>query len=168
MVELTNSLRRTHFGMKEWKAMSSNPTVTLTQQNGYQFLIDFGVHTPDLLVDEPPPVGGGTGPTPSRLLLAGVANCLLLSFLSALTKYKQDPGGLAATATAHPERNEAGRIRITEITIEIRVGKSGSELENIALILQSFENFSTVSQSVQQGIALKVSVEDRHGTRLKG
>ena len=30
--------------------MSSNPTVTLTQQNGYQFLIDFGVHTPDLLV----------------------------------------------------------------------------------------------------------------------
>jgi hypothetical protein len=54
----------------------------------------------------------------------------LISFLSALTKYKQDPGGLAATATAHPERNEAGRIRITEITIEIRVGKSGSELEN--------------------------------------
>ena len=52
--------------------MTNNPTVTLTQQNGYQFLIDFGLGTPDLLADEPAPLGSGAGPTPSRLLLAGI------------------------------------------------------------------------------------------------
>ena len=56
----------------ETHAMANNPTVTLTQQNGYQFLIDFGLGTPDLLSDEPAPLGSGAGPTPSRLLLAGI------------------------------------------------------------------------------------------------
>ena len=66
------------------------------------------------------------------------------------------------------EMKQAG-FGLPRSRIEIRVGKiGGAELENIALILQSFENFSTVSQSVQQGIALKVSVEDSHGMRLKG
>ena len=148
--------------------MTNNPTVTLTQQNGYQFLIDFGLGTPDLLADEPPPLGSGAGPTPSRLLLAGVANCLVFSLLTARTTCKQDPGGLAATATARTERNAQGRIRIAEITIAIRFGKPAAEMGNLDRVLESFEMFSTTSQSVLAGIALKVSVDDNQGVRLKG
>jgi uncharacterized OsmC-like protein len=148
--------------------MTSNPTVTLTQQSGYQFLIDFGLGTPDLLVDEPAPLGSGAGPTPSRLLVAGIANCLSFSLLTALMKFKQDTGGLVVTATAHTERNAEGRIRITEVSIAIRFGKTVTEIEHLERILGSFEAFSTVSQSVQQGIALKISVEDSKGLCLKG
>ena len=75
--------------------MAANPTVTLTQVDGYQFLVDFGLGTPELLVDEPPPHGAGGGPTPGRLLLAGMANWLVFSLLTALAKYNRlaAPGG---------------------------------------------------------------------------
>lgn len=148
--------------------MNAHPTVTLTQVDGYQFLVDFGVGTPDLLVDEPPPHGAGSGPTPGRLLLAGMTNCLVFSFLTALAKYNQKPTGLSATATLHTERNAEGRIRITEVAITLRLGQAGAEVQQLEEVLNSFETFSTVSQSVQQGIALKVCVDDSLGVRLKG
>jgi uncharacterized OsmC-like protein len=147
--------------------MSGTPIVKLTHQTGYQFLIDFGLDTPDLIVDEPPPLGGGAGPTPSRLLLAGIANCLVFSLLTALTKHQQDAPGLTAIATARTERNDAGRIRIVEVTITIRLGKADVEIANLETILGSFEQFSTISQSVQQGIQLHVCVEDVTGKKLK-
>ena len=148
--------------------MAANPTVTLTQVDGYQFLVDFGLGTPELLVDEPPPHGAGGGPTPGRLLLAGMANCLVFSLLTALAKYNQQPKGLSATATLHTERNAEGRIRITEVTVTLRLGQAGGEVQQLDEILRNFETFSTVSQSVQQGIALKVCVDDSLGVRLKG
>ena len=60
-------------------------TFTLEQQDDYAFLIRFD--TPGaapLLSDEPEPLGRGTGPNPSRLLAAAVANCLSASLLFAL------------------------------------------------------------------------------------
>jgi hypothetical protein len=42
------------------------------------------------LTDEPPPLGQGAGPNPSRLLAASVANCLSASLLFALRKFNPD------------------------------------------------------------------------------
>ena len=50
--------------------MAANPTVTLTQVDGYQFLVDFGLGTSELLVDEPPPHGAWWG-THSRPVVVG-------------------------------------------------------------------------------------------------
>jgi uncharacterized OsmC-like protein len=142
-------------------------SVTVIQQRDYQFLVDFGETIPRLLADEPTPIGSGQGPSPSQLLLAAVANCMSASLFFALKKFKQDSGGMRATASARVGRNAANRLRIQEIALTIRLGKSGAAIERLDRILAQFEDFCTVSQSVRQGIPLVVAVEDGQGARLK-
>jgi len=147
--------------------MSAPIRVTVTQQQDYRFLVDFGASLPTLQADEPAPLGSGTGPSPSDLLLAGVANCLTASLLFALRKFKQDAGGLQATASARIDRNAENRLRVLEIQVDITLGRPAPEIEHLERILGQFEAFCTVSQSVQQGIPLVVSVTDGAGLRVK-
>lgn len=148
--------------------MSDNATVTLTRQSGYQFLVDFGPAIAQLAVDEPPPLGEAAGPAPNHLLLAAVANCLSASLVFALQKFKQDPGPLKATATATTGRNENNRLRITNIAVQLELGRPAAEMEHLDRVLSQFEEFCTVSMSVRQGIAIEVRVSDGTGAVLKG
>lgn len=143
--------------------MSDTVRVTITRQTGYRFLVDFGEGLPDTVADEPPPLGEGAGPNPNQLLLAGVANCLSASLLFALQKFKQDPGAVTATATATLARNEAKRLRIAGIEVQLSLAKAAHELEHLDRALAQFEDFCTVTQSVRQGIpvAVRVSVAGR-------
>jgi organic hydroperoxide reductase OsmC/OhrA len=56
---------------------------------------------------------------------------------------------------------------VLEIAVTITLGKPGSEIEQLDRILSQFEAFCTVSQSVQQGIPIVVTVEDGAGVRVK-
>ena len=85
--------------------------VRLQQRQDYQFDIDFGGQVPQLLGDEPVPLGSGLGPSPVQLLAATLAQ--------------------------------------------------------LDRVLGQFEAFCTVSQSVAQGIPLRVEVFDALGVRLK-
>src|SRR5215471_17931238 len=61
---------------------STGFSVTLTLRDGYAFGADFeqdGI--PELLFDEPRPLGAETGPTALLVLAAAVANCLAASLL---------------------------------------------------------------------------------------
>lgn len=142
-------------------------SISVSQQRDYQFLVDFGNTMPNLLGDEPPPLGAGIGPTPTDLLLAGVVNCLTSSLLFAMRKFRQEASGIKATASAQVERNEDNRLRITGISVAIQLGSPGADIENLERILSQFEAFCTVSQSVQQGIPLSVTVDDADGVRVK-
>ena len=147
--------------------MSQTVSITVEQREQYRFLVDFGAALPELLGDEPAPLGGGAGPSPSQLLLAAVANCLSASLFFALQKYKQDAGGITTTASARIDRNEENRLRVLEIAVTIRLGKGGAEIEHLDRILTQFEPFCTVSQSVRHGIPISVAVEDGQGVRVK-
>jgi uncharacterized OsmC-like protein len=147
--------------------MSHTVNITVTQQNNYQFLVDFGSALPPLLADEPAPLGAGASPSPSHMLLAAVANCLSSSLYFALQKFKQDAGGITTTATARIDRNEENRLRVLDIAVTIRLGKGGAEISHLDRILAQFEPFCTVSQSVRHGIPISVAVEDGQGIRLK-
>lgn len=147
--------------------MSQTVSITVEQQGQYRFLVDFGAPLPGLLGDEPAPLGGGAGPSPSQLLLAAVANCLSASLFFALQKYKQDAGGITTTASARIDRNEENRLRVLEIAVTVRLGKGGAEIEHLDRILTQFEPFCTVSQSVRHGIPISVAVEDGQGVRVK-
>ena len=147
--------------------MSNVVSITVSQQSNYQFLVDFGAALPPLLGDEPAPLGGGAGPSPSQMLLAAVANCLSASLFFALQKYKQDAGGITTTASARVDRNEENRLRVLEIAVTIRLGRSGAEIEHLDRILTQFEPFCTVTQSVRHGIPVSVAVEDGQGVRVK-
>lgn len=147
--------------------MNDTASITVTQLQDYQFVIDFGGALPTLLADESPPLGGGAGPQPVHMLLAATANCLSASLLFALRKFKQNPGKITATAVAEIGRNAGNRLRVLGIDVTITLSRPGGELEHLDRALGQFEDFCTVSRSVQDGIPMKIGVVDSTGTRLK-
>lgn len=147
--------------------MDNQLSITITRQSGFQFLVDFGVAESQLTTDEPAPLGHDAGPGPKHLLMAAVANCLSASLVFALGKFKQDPGPLKARATATTGRNENNRLRIQTISVQLELQKPAAELEHLDRVLAQFEDFCTVSMSVQQGIEIDVTVADVNGVVLK-
>lgn len=80
-------------------APTSTFDLSAIRDEGYRFTIRFdGTEVPPLVTDEPAPLGKGQGPNPSRLLAAGLVNCLAASLLFALTKKGVAVKGLEATA----------------------------------------------------------------------
>lgn len=146
--------------------MAETISVTITQKQNYQFLVDFGEAISSLLADEPAPLGKGEGPAPTHMLLAAVANCLSASLLFSLQKFKQDAGGITARATCLVDRNESNRLRIQHIDVAIQLGKESAELAHLDRVLSQFEDFCTVTQSVRAGIPVKISVTDGKGLPL--
>lgn len=142
--------------------------ITLTQQQGYAFTVDFGDELPELMTDEPEPVGEGRGPNPSALLLASVANCLAASLTFALRKFKNEPGPLRVEIVGRMARNETGRWRIPEARVDIHLAESGDRHTHLERALEQFEDFCIVTQSVREGIAVDVAVRDAEGEMLKG
>jgi organic hydroperoxide reductase OsmC/OhrA len=141
--------------------------ITLEQTGDYEFRIRFeGSAVDDLITDEPPPLGADNGPNPSRLLLAAVANCLSASLLFALRKFKNQPGALRTTATAHTERDAEGRWRIPRADVVLHLAEPAAQYQNLERILAQFENFCVVTQSVRAGINVAVRVCDAKGVTL--
>ena len=145
----------------------SNVRITLRQQQDYQFQVDFGEGIPPLLADEPAPLGTGQGPSPVQLLAAAVGNCLSDSLLFALRKFKQTPEPLHCTVDAEIGRNEQKRLRVLKMTAALHLGVPASSLEHLDRVLDQFEAYCTVTQSVGQGISIELHVFDSTGKRLK-
>ena len=145
----------------------SNVRITLRQQQDYQFQVDFGEGIPPLLADEPAPLGTGQGPSPVQLLAAAVGNCLSDSLLFALRKFKQTPEPLHCTVDAEIGRNEQKRLRVLKMTAALHLGVPASSLEHLDRVLDQFEAYCTVTQSVGQGIPIEMQVFDSTGKRLK-
>ncbi|MDY0107032.1 MAG: OsmC family protein [Giesbergeria sp.] len=145
----------------------SNVQITLRQQQDYCFNVDFGDGIAVLQADEPPPLGGGKGPSPVQLLAAAVGNCLSDSLLFALRKFKQAPEPLQCTITAEVGRNEQKRLRVLKMTAVLQLGVPASTLEHLDRVLDQFEAYCTVTQSVGQGIPIELQVVDSEGQRLK-
>ena len=143
--------------------------LVLEQEGAYAFKVSFDGTTLDALhTDEPAPLGGGTGPNPSALLLAGVANCLSASLLFALRKFRNTPGRLVTHATAELVRNEQGRLRVGHIHADIQLAEPGTAHASLDRILAQFENFCVVTESVRHGIEVSVSITDADGVPLHG
>ncbi|MET0313108.1 MAG: OsmC family protein [Hansschlegelia sp.] len=147
--------------------MDALPTIRIKQVEGYRFEIDFGGLIPALAVDEAPPIGGGEGPFPEQILVASVTNCLCASLVFALGKFRQQAGGVSATASCAVTRNAEGRLRITGIDVEIALGATAADMDRVDRVMEQFERFCTVSESVKAGVPVAVSVYDSAGAKLK-
>jgi uncharacterized OsmC-like protein len=142
-------------------------TVLLEQQSDYRFQIFFEEGIPNLISDEPAPLGSGNGPSPLQLLSAAVGNCLSDSLLFSFRKYKQNPDPIHCEVQAHVGRNELGRLRVIKINAKLKLGVSANQLDYIDRVINQFEDFCTVTQSVGQGIPIHVSLIDQNGVTLK-
>lgn len=135
-------------------------TVSLELQQGYQFLVDFGMPgVPDLLMDEPEPLGAGQGPNASRMLAAAIANCLSASLLFCLRKARVDVRGMRTDASAALVRGERGRLRVGDVSVRIHVDLEQPDSGRIARCLGLFEDFCVVTQSVRSGLDVSVEVD---------
>jgi uncharacterized OsmC-like protein len=141
--------------------------VELSQRHDYRFDIAFGGDAPVLTSDEPAPLGAGLGPSPMQMLCAAVGNCLSDSLLFAFRKFKQVPEPMHCTVNAEVGRNAENRLRVLNMTAQIRLGVEASALQQVDHVLAQFEEFCTVTQSVRQGIPVTVEVFDGAGVQLK-
>ncbi len=142
-------------------------TVQLSQKQDYQFDIHFGGDIPVVMGDEPAPLGAGLGPSPVQLLAAAVGNCLSDSLLFALRKFKQAPDPLRCDVHAEVGRNAEGRLRVLAIKAVLTLGVPAATLAHLDRVLEQFEAYCTVTQSVGQGIPISIEVVDALGVRLK-
>ncbi|MFM2009375.1 MAG: hypothetical protein RIR02_1325, partial [Pseudomonadota bacterium] len=122
---------------------------------------------PVLISDEPAPLGSDTGPSPVQMLCAAVGNCLSDSLLFAFRKFKQLPEPMQCVVTAEVGRNPENRLRVLNMNARLELGVPGNELEQLDRVLEQFEAFCTVTQSVGLGIPITVEVFDSLGTKLK-
>jgi len=142
-------------------------TIHLEQQEGFQINVKFDwKRAPDVLMDEPPPLGEQAGPNASRMLAAAAANCLSASLLYCVFKEEPPANCLRAEATAIMIRNEKTRLRIGGLEVRLIVNDLVTENARFARCKTLFEDFCVVSASIRQGIPMKVTLVDEQGEVL--
>ena len=133
--------------------------VTLSRRHDYEFTVAFDDPYPvDLAIDEPPPLGGGQGPSASRVLGAAVGHRLAASLLFCLGKARVTLADLRVRVEGTISRNDAGRFRITELKVMLSPTVAPADRERINRCITLFEDFCIVTASVRQGIPVHVEV----------
>ncbi|MCW5977721.1 MAG: OsmC family protein [Bryobacteraceae bacterium] len=135
-------------------------SISIDQIDGYQFRVDFHKESlAPMIVDEPPPLGNETGPTPTKLLASSVASCLCASLLFCAGKVRVGVKNIHAEVKVQTVRNDRKRLRIGRIEVAITPQVEEAERARARRCLELFEEFCTVTQSVRDGIDIDVSVE---------
>ena len=133
--------------------------VDLELQEGFRFKTNFNLEgVSPFFMDEPHPVGKGSGPSAQRVLIAAIGNCLSSSLLFCLQKSRVEVSGITATVSGVTARNKEGRWRIKEINVEIKPQVSEDNLKQLERCKEIFEDFCIVTESVKQGIPVNVNV----------
>ncbi len=135
--------------------------VTVKLTDNYEFVAQFDDvdGLPEMVFDEPVPLGEGRAPSAAAVLGAAVGNCLAASLVFCLRKVRIEPEGLTARVATHVSRNEQGRFRISGIDVEL-VPELGPDVDQSRFnrCEQLFEDFCTVTESIRQGIPIRVAV----------
>ncbi|MDH5649586.1 MAG: OsmC family protein [Gammaproteobacteria bacterium] len=140
-------------------ALESEIVVELTHIQGYEFNVKFGLeNVPDLLLDEPEPLGTQQGPNASRILAAAIANCLSASLIMCLNKARIASNGMKTVARTRLVRNEEKRLRVSKVDVEIELPATISNNGRMDRCFGLFEQFCIVTASVRQGIPVSVSI----------
>jgi organic hydroperoxide reductase OsmC/OhrA len=133
--------------------------VTLTRRHGYEFQAVVEDGRPEgFLVDEDPPLGSSAGPSASALVATAVADCLASSLMFCLAKTRVELQRVSASAVATLQRNPQGRLRISNIGVEIRPALSEAARPRLERCESLFEDFCIATQSIRQGIPIDVSI----------
>jgi uncharacterized OsmC-like protein len=135
-------------------------SITVDREEGYVFRTRFDKpRYPELVMDEPPPLGADGAPNPTRVLAAAVGNCLAASLLFCATRKGAAVGKIHADVKVQIGRNENKRLRVAGIKVRLSPEMDAAAREKARECLGLFEEFCTVTASIRQGIPVEVSVE---------
>ena len=133
-------------------------TLHVEQVDGFDFRVRFDKERyADLRMDEPPPLGHDASPNPARILAAAIGDCLSASLVFCLKRRGVVVDGLRSEVRVQLVRNENKRLRIGNVEVSIHPQGAIPD-EALDACLKTFEDFCVVTQSVRQGIDVKVSV----------
>jgi len=137
--------------------------VSMNREKNFVFNVDFGIDGLDpFRMDEPEPVGNNIGPGASKVLAAAMGNCLTASLLFCLQKARVEVGDIETRVVGKLRRNESGRWRIKEVSVEISPEISLDDYQNQYDRCHSlFEDFCIVSKSIEEGIPINVQIKPR-------
>ena len=140
--------------------MDDRSIVTKLQRiDGYKFDVNFDVdYLPNLVADEPKPIGEGAGPNAPRLLAAAVGQCMSSSLIYCLNKARIPIINLETTVKTNLFKNEKGLTRIKSIDIQILLEVNEEHKTRLNRCLTIFEDYCTVTQSIRNGIQVNVKV----------
>lgn len=131
----------------------------LEQMDGFSFRVRFDEQAwPELVTDEPYPLGKSRGPNPSRLLAAAIGNCLAASLLFCMQKGGVDVVGMEADVHVDLVRNERKRLRVGKVRVHLRPHVDEDEAK-LSACLEAFQDFCVVTESVREGIDVDVDVQ---------
>jgi uncharacterized OsmC-like protein len=124
------------------------------QVDGFDFRVRFDKEQyAELRMDEPAPLGLDAAPNPARILAAAIGDCLSASLVFCLKRRGVVVTGLRSEVRVQLVRNEHKRLRIVSIHPQAPIPD-----EAMDACLKTFEDFCVVTQSVREGIDVKVSV----------
>ena len=129
----------------------------------YEFRVRFDrPGLPELVVDEPPPLGNEAGPNPARILAAAVGSCLSASLAFCLSRAKIPVHDLTTDVSVDLERNDRKRLRVGRISVLLH--PVVDDPDALAVCLETYEDFCVVTQSVREGLDVQVGVDVRAST----
>jgi uncharacterized OsmC-like protein len=140
--------------------------VSLEHEQDYEFKVSFDWDdVPDLVLDEPEPIGHQKGPNAARILAAAVGNCLGASLLFCLRKSRAEPRGIKTTVTGTLTRSERGRLRIGGF--DVRIDLDGPvERAPRDRCLGLYQDYCLITESIRAGIPVDVRVFDTDGQQV--
>jgi organic hydroperoxide reductase OsmC/OhrA len=153
-------MKDTHGGTVSETKPEGRFSLTLDRIEKYRFDAHFDDDSwPALRLDEPEPLGEGTGPNASRVLGAAIGNCLSASLLFCLEKARVPVGDVTTRVEGRMTRNERGRLRIGEVKVTIQPRVEGIPRSRLSRCIELFEDFCVVTATVRDGLDVKVEVE---------
>ncbi len=135
---------------------------SVRQLDGYEFAVRFDKEQySELRLDEPAPLGQDSAPNAARVMAAAIANCLSASLVFCLKKQAGvELEGLETDVHVELVRNENRRLRIGHVAVKLHPALPGDP-NNYQKCLDTFEDFCVVTQSVREGLDVRVEVEPR-------
>jgi uncharacterized OsmC-like protein len=133
-------------------------TIHIEQVEGFQFRTRFDKEQyADLLMDEPAPLGRDSAPNPARILAAAIGDCLSASLLFCMKRAGLSILGIVAKVDVELVRNENKRLRIGAVDVALTPRLAG-DADAERACLEAFEDFCVVTQSVREGLDVRVNV----------
>lgn len=134
--------------------------LTLRRLENFKFDAEFdGEKMPNLLFDEPSPIGEDEGPNAARVLGAAVGNCLSASLLFCLQKARVTVEDMETEVHGIVTRNEDNRLRVSGLQVRINATIPPEDQGRVPRCLKIFEDFCVVSGAVRKGVDIDVEVD---------
>jgi uncharacterized OsmC-like protein len=142
-------------------------TISLEHALDYEFKVRFDWdEVPDLVLDEPEPLGHQRGPNAARILAAAVGNCLSASLLFCLRKSRVELHGVKTTVTGTLARNEQGRLRIAGLDVRIELDGPVDRSSRLERCIGLYQDYCLITESIRSGIPVDVHVFGVEGRQI--